>query len=92
MYLRDREQQRCDVLSPMMHSYKKMQPFEELGELLVPREQFTSDKYEQAAEKRSRTVGSPMVPMSGASPVFLVIWFLWLAGVFGFFRSSNQTD
>ena len=55
-----------------MHRYNKMQPFEELGNLLVPREQFTSDKYEQASEKRSRHAGNPMVPMSGASPVCLV--------------------
>ena len=31
MYLRDKEQQQSDVLSPMMHSYKKMQPCGDLG-------------------------------------------------------------
>ena len=48
IYPPDREQQRGDVLSLVRNvydEYTNAQPFEELGNLLVPREQVTSVKY-----------------------------------------------
>ena len=48
IYLPDTEQQRGDVLSLVRNvydEYTNAQPFEELGNLLVPREQVTSVKY-----------------------------------------------